>query len=111
MLRSRPGPSPTTTPTWLLELDSGGSAKDHCWAMIDVLRVLSSGAEAAEFATASRRLRLVPDLPSEAPLSDSGRSPSPHTGWAHREGCRESALRGVGRTDGWFRGEATQIEQ
>lgn len=49
----------TTSPLWLLELDSGSSTADHCWAMIDVLRVLSHGVEAAEFARAMPRLRLV----------------------------------------------------
>lgn len=49
----------TTTPAWLLELDSGSSTEDHCRAMIDVLRVLSFGAEAAEFARETPRLRLV----------------------------------------------------
>lgn len=51
----------TTTPSWLLELDCGSSTEDHCWAMIDVLRVLSFGAEAAQFARASRRLHLLPN--------------------------------------------------
>jgi hypothetical protein len=52
----------TTTPDWLLELDSGSSAEDQCWAMIDVLRVLSFGVEGAEFARETPRLRLVPSL-------------------------------------------------
>lgn len=41
----------TTTETWLLELNTGSSALDHCWAMIDVLRVVSTGARASESAT------------------------------------------------------------
>ncbi len=49
----------TTTPAWLLEVDSGSSAEDQCWAMLDVLRVVSFGAQAAEFAQAAPRLRLV----------------------------------------------------
>jgi hypothetical protein len=49
----------TTSPLWLLELDTGSSTADHCWAMIDVLRVLSYGVDAAEFARATPRLRLV----------------------------------------------------
>ena len=59
------GTSPDWTPPrpdWLLELDSGSSAEDQCWAMIDVLRVLSFGVEAAEFAHETPRLRLVPPL-------------------------------------------------
>jgi hypothetical protein len=49
----------TTTPAWLLELDSDSSAEDQCWAMIDVLRVMGRGAPAARFAMTSRWLRLV----------------------------------------------------
>jgi hypothetical protein len=49
----------TTSPLWLLELDSGSSTVDQCWAMIDVLRVLSHGVDAAEFAHQRPRLRLV----------------------------------------------------
>jgi hypothetical protein len=49
----------TTTPQWLLELDSDSPVWDHCWAMIDVLRVVSRGASAARFATTSGRLRPV----------------------------------------------------
>jgi hypothetical protein len=49
----------TTTPVWLLEVDSDSSTEHQCWALIDVLRVLSSGAESAQFAQASPRLRLV----------------------------------------------------
>jgi hypothetical protein len=49
----------TTSAVWILELDTGSSAQDHCWAMIDVLRILSFGAPAAQSATASPRLRLV----------------------------------------------------
>lgn len=49
----------TTSPVWLLELDSGSSAADHCWAMIDVLRVLSEGVDAATSAQEAPRLRLV----------------------------------------------------
>jgi hypothetical protein len=52
----------TTTPDWLLELDSGSSAEDQCWAMIDVLLVLSFGVEGAEFAQETPRLRLVAPL-------------------------------------------------
>lgn len=49
----------TTTADWLLELDSGSSADDHCWAMIDVLRILSDGVGAATSAQEAPRLRLV----------------------------------------------------
>lgn len=49
----------TTAAAWVLELDTGSSADAHCWAMIDVLKVLSFGVQAAEFARPSPRLRLV----------------------------------------------------
>ncbi len=49
----------TTNPVWVLEVDSESSPEDQCWALIDVLRVLSCGAQAAQFARASPRLRLV----------------------------------------------------
>ncbi len=49
----------TTTPAWLLEVDSDSSTEDQWWALIDVLRVLSSGADAAQYAQASPPLRLV----------------------------------------------------
>lgn len=49
----------TATPAWLLELDSGSSSEDHCLVMIDVLRVMSFGPQAAEYARASRRLRVI----------------------------------------------------
>jgi hypothetical protein len=41
----------TTSPLWLLELDSGSSTADHCWAMIDVLRVRGVRADEAAIAT------------------------------------------------------------
>src|ERR1700712_4362059 len=40
----------TTTPAWVLNLDSGSSADDQCWALLDVLRVLAFGPDAAEWA-------------------------------------------------------------
>jgi hypothetical protein len=49
----------TTNPVWLLEVDPDSSTEDQCWALIDVLRVLSRGAEAAQFAQVSPRLRPV----------------------------------------------------
>jgi hypothetical protein len=49
----------TTTPTWVLNLDSGSSADDHCWALLDVLRVLAFGADAAESARRVPALRVV----------------------------------------------------
>jgi len=53
----------TTTAVWLLELDSGSPPEDQCWAMIDVLLVLSLGPQRAEFARARPRLRLVSSQP------------------------------------------------
>jgi hypothetical protein len=49
----------TTSAVWLLELDSGSPPEDQCWAMIDVLLVLSLGPQKAEFAQVGPRLRLV----------------------------------------------------
>ena len=46
----------TTTPAWVLNLDSGSSADDQCWALLDVLRILAFGVAAAESA------RIVPGL-------------------------------------------------
>jgi hypothetical protein len=57
----------TTTRDWTLELDSDSSAQDHCWAMIDVLKVLNFGVQAAEFAKISPRLRLVGGVPPRSP--------------------------------------------
>jgi hypothetical protein len=53
----------TTTAEWLLELDTGSPPEDHCWAMIDVLLVLSCGPQRAEFAHVRPRLRLVSSRP------------------------------------------------
>lgn len=50
----------TSGPHWVLHLDSGSPPIDHCWALLDVLRILALGVDAAEGAVASRRLRLVP---------------------------------------------------
>jgi hypothetical protein len=49
----------TTMPAWVLSLDSGSSAEDHCWALFDVLRILTSGVDAAESARSVPRLRVV----------------------------------------------------
>lgn len=49
----------TTTSAWLLELDAHSSEEDHRVAMIDVFKVLSFGAQAAEFAVPSLQLRLA----------------------------------------------------
>ena len=49
----------TTTSTWVLTLDPDSPPEDQCWAMIDVLRVLTSGADAAQYGTSVPRLRLV----------------------------------------------------
>ena len=51
----------TTKPAWVLSLDSGSPAEDHCWAMRDVLKVLAFGVDAAESATSAPRLSLVRD--------------------------------------------------
>lgn len=53
----------TSAPEWILYLDSDSPPMDHCWAMLDVLRVLTLGADAAESAVAVRRLRLVEPEP------------------------------------------------
>lgn len=44
----------TTAPVWALHLDSNSPTEDHCWAMIDVLKVLRLGPHAAEHATRPR---------------------------------------------------------
>ena len=49
----------TTTPAWVLNLDSGSSADDQCWALLDVLRVLAFGPDAAEWATSVPGLSVV----------------------------------------------------
>lgn len=41
----------TTTSVWALHLDSDSPPEDHCWAMIDVLEVLSRGPDAAQHGT------------------------------------------------------------
>jgi hypothetical protein len=51
----------TTTPTWILYLDSDSPVEDHCWAMIDVLKVLTLGVGAAASARHAPRLALVRD--------------------------------------------------
>jgi hypothetical protein len=53
----------TTTAVWLLQLDSDSSPEDQCWAMIDVLLVLSLGVQRAEFARVRPHLRLVSSRP------------------------------------------------
>ena len=50
----------TTTTAWVLSLDSGSSAEDQCWALLDVLKVLSLGVDAAEGARKVRALCVVP---------------------------------------------------
>ena len=49
----------TTATPWVLYLDSDSSDQDQCWAMIDVLRVLTLGLPAAESAVHAPPLRLV----------------------------------------------------
>jgi hypothetical protein len=68
----------TTSTPWALHLDSGSPAQDHCWAMIDVLRILTLGVQAAESARHAPMLRLVrpggsdsPTVPAAAPGSPS----------------------------------------
>jgi hypothetical protein len=51
----------TCSPEWVLYLDSDSPPEDHCWAMLDVLRVLTLGAGAAGSATPVARLRAVRD--------------------------------------------------
>ncbi len=51
----------TTMPRWRLYLDSDSPAEDHCWVLLDVLKVLTLGADAETSAIHSPRLRLVPD--------------------------------------------------
>jgi hypothetical protein len=54
----------TTTTPWVLHLDSDSSDQDQCWAMTDVLRVLTLGPPAAEAAVHAPLLRLVRIRPS-----------------------------------------------
>lgn len=49
----------TTSTPWVLYLDSDSPVQDHCWAMIDVLRIFTIGLHAAEYAIPTPRLRLV----------------------------------------------------
>jgi hypothetical protein len=49
----------TTAPAWVLNVDSGSSADDQCWALLDVLRVLAFGVDAAEWARSVPALRVV----------------------------------------------------
>lgn len=49
----------TTSTPWVLYLDSGSPLQDQCWAMTDVLRILTAGVHASESAVPARRLRLV----------------------------------------------------
>ena len=51
----------TTTPHWVLHLDSDSPAEDHCWVLLDVLTLLTGGANAATSATPTPRLCLVRD--------------------------------------------------
>lgn len=46
---------------WVLYLDSDSPAEDHCWAMLDVLSVLTNGQDAAEWAVPGRWLHVVQD--------------------------------------------------
>jgi hypothetical protein len=46
---------------WILYLDSDSPAEDHCWAMLDVLSVLTNGRDAAEWAVPGRWLHVVHD--------------------------------------------------
>lgn len=49
----------TTRPIWVLTLDTDSPAEDHCWAMIDVLKVLNRGQFAADYARITTPLSLV----------------------------------------------------
>ena len=49
----------TTAPAWVLSLDSGSSAEDQCWALLDVLKVLTLGVDAAEWARSVPALSVV----------------------------------------------------
>lgn len=44
---------------WVLTLDSDSPPEDHCWAMVDVLKLLTLGPSATEWAVPAARLRLV----------------------------------------------------
>ncbi len=46
----------TSTPTWVLYLDSDSAREDHCWVLLDVLNILTFGIEAATSAAPSLRL-------------------------------------------------------
>lgn len=49
----------TTRPMWVLTLDTDSPSEDHCWAMLDVLKVLNRGRHAAEYARTTTPLSLV----------------------------------------------------
>jgi hypothetical protein len=49
----------TTSTPWVLDLDSDSSDQDQCWAMVDVLRVLTLGPPSARSAVPVPLLRLV----------------------------------------------------
>lgn len=52
----------TTGPEWVLYLDTDSPAEDHCWAMLDVLRIVTLGPHAAPSTTPPPPLlRLVRD--------------------------------------------------
>jgi hypothetical protein len=70
----------TTRSTWVLTLDTDSPVEDHCWVMVDVLRVLSRGAHAAENATRAPALTLVrDDCPAASGTGSSPGSRLPHS--------------------------------
>jgi len=51
----------TTGPEWVLYFDTDSPAEDHCWALLDVLRIVTLGPHAAPSTTPPPTLRLVRD--------------------------------------------------
>ena len=52
---------------WVLYLDSDSPAEDHYWAMLDVIRVLVLGVDAAVSAVHTAPLRLIQDRCGSGP--------------------------------------------
>ena len=85
----------TTTAAWVLNLDSGSSADDRCWALLDVFKVLALGADAADSARSVPTLSPLRKPDCTRPTSSAGscrgvRPPLPteRRSWAIRASTR-----------------------
>jgi len=57
----------TSSPDWVIYLDSESPSEDHIWALLEALEIVTEAIDTAPTAATARHLRVVPDPSAPTP--------------------------------------------